>query len=246
MEPNFSPTVLASPSARDPPCSQGWALNVLVRDFAPQGTHGEVSPLALSRLHGLSAATPPGQARAAHTPAHPYTRPTTTTTALPRTHGPGCARRSEAARRAAQFILFDMGRTGEGQWKQWQGAWGLPFVYTSLHTFGGNQVALLPPPTHHPPPTHPPPTSHLPPTSLPPASASRPPSSASRPPASASSQHLQGNLSEINALPFDAPPLAPPPAGADPATLAVGVGYTPEGLDQNPAYWELLQARGGW
>ena len=32
-----------------------------------------------------------------------------------------------------------------------------------------------------------------------------------------------------------------PPAGADPATQAVGVGYTPEGLDQNPAYWELLQ-----
>lgn len=29
--------------------------------------------------------------------------------------------------------------------------------------------------------------------------------------------------------------------GADPRTQAVGVGYTPEGLDQNPAYYELLQ-----
>ena len=27
----------------------------------------------------------------------------------------------------------------------------------------------------------------------------------------------------------------------NPATQAVGVGYTPEGLDQNPAYYELLQ-----
>jgi alpha-N-acetylglucosaminidase len=31
------------------------------------------------------------------------------------------------------------------------------------------------------------------------------------------------------------------PEGYDPRTQAVGVGYTPEGLDQNPAYFELLQ-----
>jgi hypothetical protein len=52
---------------------------------------------------------------------------------------------------------------------------------------------------------------------------------------------IKGNLSEINTIPFDAPPLAPVPAGYDPTTQAVGVGYTPEGLDQNTAYYELLQ-----
>tara|TARA_B110000208_G_scaffold190499_1_gene254540 strand:- start:116 stop:1954 length:1839 start_codon:yes stop_codon:yes gene_type:complete len=53
---------------------------------------------------------------------------------------------------------------------------------------------------------------------------------------------IKGNLTEINRIPFDAPPLAPTtPSGYDPKTQAVGVGYTPEGLDQNPTYYELLQ-----
>ena len=52
---------------------------------------------------------------------------------------------------------------------------------------------------------------------------------------------IKGNLSRANALPWDAPPLSPVPAGYDERTQAVGVGYTPEGLDQNPAYFELLQ-----
>ena len=53
---------------------------------------------------------------------------------------------------------------------------------------------------------------------------------------------IKGNLSRINGLPFEAPPLAPPPSsGYDNRTAAVGVGYTPEGLDQNTAYYELLQ-----
>ena len=52
---------------------------------------------------------------------------------------------------------------------------------------------------------------------------------------------IKGNISRINAIPFEAPPMAPVPAGYDPRTQAVGVGYTPEGLDQNPAYYELLQ-----
>ena len=52
---------------------------------------------------------------------------------------------------------------------------------------------------------------------------------------------IKGNLSRINALPWDAPPLSPAPEGYDSRTQAVGVGYTPEGLDQNPAYFELLQ-----
>jgi hypothetical protein len=34
---------------------------------------------------------------------------------------------------------------------------------------------------------------------------------------------------------------APVLPGADNRTQAVGVGYTPEGLDTNPAYYELLQ-----
>ena len=42
----------------------------------------------------------------------------------------------------------------------------------------------------------------------------------------------KGNLSKINALPFAAPPLAPIPTGYDSRAQAVGVGYTPEGLDQ--------------
>ena len=47
---------------------------------------------------------------------------------------------------------------------------------------------------------------------------------------------IKGNISKINAIPFEAPPLAAAPKGYDPRTQAVGVGYTPEGLDQNSAY----------
>jgi hypothetical protein len=93
-----------------------------------------------------------------------------------------------------QFIMLDMDAEGAGQWrnKGWKGAWGLPFIWTALHTYGG-------------------------------------------------AISIKGNLSEINVIPFDAPPLAPVPKGYDPKTQAVGVGYTPEGLDQNTAYYELLQ-----
>ena len=52
---------------------------------------------------------------------------------------------------------------------------------------------------------------------------------------------IKGNLSKVNEIPFRAPPLVPVPPGYDPKTHAVGVGYTPEGLDQNPVYYELLQ-----
>lgn len=75
-----------------------------------------------------------------------------------------------------QFILFDMNENGLGQWKEWGGSWGLPFIWTALHVFGGNQG-------------------------------------------------LKGNVSEINAIPFEAPPIAPVPAGYNPATQAVGVGW---------------------
>jgi hypothetical protein len=90
------------------------------------------------------------------------------------------------------FILMDMGRVGEGQWRDWKGTWGIPFIWTSLHVFGGNQG-------------------------------------------------IKGELSEINQIPWEAPPFIPEAPGADPRTQAIGVGYTPEGLDQNPAYYELLQ-----
>lgn len=79
-----------------------------------------------------------------------------------------------------------MNEYGAGQWKEWHGSWGIPFIWTANHVFGGNLG-------------------------------------------------IKGNLTEINQIPFAAPPIAPVPAGYDPATQAVGVGYTPEGLDQNPA-----------
>jgi alpha-N-acetylglucosaminidase len=88
------------------------------------------------------------------------------------------------------FIITDM--AASGQWKEWKGSWGLPFIWTALPDFGGNLY-----------------------------------------------QH--GDLAEINQIPFAAPPLTPGPPSYDPATQVVGVGYTPEGLDQNPAYYELLQ-----
>jgi alpha-N-acetylglucosaminidase len=99
-----------------------------------------------------------------------------------------------AAAPPGRFIVTDMSRTGTGQWKDWHGDWGLPFIWTALHVFGGNDG-------------------------------------------------FKGNMSMTNAIPFDAPPLTPiqPWKELDPKTQAVGVGYTPEGLDQNPAYYEVLQ-----
>ena len=98
-----------------------------------------------------------------------------------------------------QFILFDMERDGSGQWRNWRSQWKLPFIWTSLHVFGGNQG-------------------------------------------------IKGNLSLINEIPFDGPTggysndVSSRDGQQDAGeTRAVGVGYTPEGLDQNPAYYELLQ-----
>ena len=107
---------------------QGWAIHVKGSGMTPP------SPKALSRVHGYSAAAPPGK-----------------------------------------FILFDMGRYGEGQWQTpWTGKWGIPFIWTSLHTFGGNMA------------TH-------------------------------------GNLSEINAIPFTAPPFVPVAPDADNRTQGIRV-----------------------
>ena len=67
------------------------------------------------------------------------------------------------------FIVTDMDRTGAGQWQKWKGQWGLPFVWTSLHVFGGNDG-------------------------------------------------LKGDMAEVNAIPYDAPPIAPVRPGYDPKT----------------------------
>lgn len=37
-----------------------------------------------------------------------------------------------------QFILLDMSAHGDGEFKQWDGQWGVPFIWTALHTYGGN------------------------------------------------------------------------------------------------------------
>jgi hypothetical protein len=52
---------------------------------------------------------------------------------------------------------------------------------------------------------------------------------------------FKGDMGVTNAIPYEAPPISPVKPGYDPKTQAVGVGYTPEGLDQNPAYYEVLQ-----
>ena len=50
---------------------------------------------------------------------------------LARVHG------FSAAANPGNFILMDM--AASGQWKDWHGQWGFPFIWTSLPDFGGNQ-----------------------------------------------------------------------------------------------------------
>lgn len=101
------------------------------------------------------------------------------------------------------MLIIDMSEDGSGQWQPWAqaaggdtGIWGAPFVWTSLHTFGGGDS-------------------------------------------------LKGNVSKANRIPFDALQGGGPAPPATPWTLpptgVVGSGYTPEGIDQNPAYYELIQ-----
>jgi hypothetical protein len=60
---------------------------------------------------------------------------------------------------------------------------------------------------------------------------------------------LEGNLSRTNRIPFDAmvgeggslAAATPPSSPSPPSVGPLGVGYTPEGLDQNPTVYELLQ-----
>ena len=82
-----------------------------------------------------------------------------------------------------RFVVIDMSPHGEGQWRQFNSSafYGVNFVWTTLHNFGGTDG-------------------------------------------------LKGNLGLLNRIPFDAP------ASAN----AIGVGATPEGIDQNPIYYEEI------
>jgi hypothetical protein len=81
-----------------------------------------------------------------------------------------------------KFVIIDMSRDGSGEWSRWNNSnfFGAPFIWTTLHDFGGTNA-------------------------------------------------LKGNLSRINQIPF-----------VPEATGTIGTGYTPEGIDQNPVYYELM------
>ena len=81
-----------------------------------------------------------------------------------------------------KFVVIDMSVDGSGEWSQWNNSnfFGAPFIWTTLHDFGGTDA-------------------------------------------------LKGNLSHINQIPF-----------SPGATGTIGTGYTPEGIDQNPVYYELM------
>ena len=83
---------------------------------------------------------------------------------------------------AGKFVVIDMSRDGSGEWSKWNNAsfFGAPFIWTTLHDFGGTDA-------------------------------------------------MKGDLSRINAIPF-----------APIETTVWGTGYTPEGIDQNPVYYELM------
>jgi hypothetical protein len=85
-----------------------------------------------------------------------------------------------------KFVVIDMSTDGTGEWEQWQNAslFGAPFIWTTLHDFGGTDG-------------------------------------------------LKGDLARVNKLPFT----GLPPLGN---TTVIGTGMTPEGIDQNPVYYEFV------
>lgn len=85
-----------------------------------------------------------------------------------------------------KFIVTDMSVDGTGEWMKWNNAsfFGAPFIWTTLHDFGGTDG-------------------------------------------------MKGNLAEINNIPFTG---LPPNVN----TTVLGTGYTPEGLLQNPVYYEFM------
>ena len=87
-----------------------------------------------------------------------------------------------------KFVVIDMSVNGEGEWKKWSNSsfFGAPFIWTTLHDFGGTDG-------------------------------------------------MKGDMARINRIPFD---------GLSPAgnSTVWGTGYTPEGIDQNPVYYEFMAA----
>eukprot|EP00759_Apiculatamorpha_spiralis_P034366 PhF_6_TR35416/c0_g1_i2/m.51550/K01205/NAGLU; alpha-N-acetylglucosaminidase len=85
-----------------------------------------------------------------------------------------------------KFVVIDMSVDGSGEWRNWNSAsfFGAPFIWTTLHDFGGTDG-------------------------------------------------IKGQLSHVNQLPF---------SGIAPIgnSTAWGTGYTPEGIDQNPIYYEFV------
>jgi hypothetical protein len=85
-----------------------------------------------------------------------------------------------------RFVVIDMSVDGTGEWHHWNNAsfFGAPFIWTTLHDFGGTDG-------------------------------------------------LKGDLARINGIPWDGlPPVA--------NSTVWGTGYTPEGIDQNPVYYEFI------
>jgi hypothetical protein len=80
------------------------------------------------------------------------------------------------------FVIIDMSVNGAGEWKKFNNAafFGAPFIWTTLHDFGGTDG-------------------------------------------------MKGDLRVINRIPFDAL-----------NESVLGSGYTPEGIDQNPVYYEFM------
>ncbi len=87
---------------------------------------------------------------------------------------------------AGHFVVIDMSTNGAGEWHQWNDAsfFGAPFIWTSLHDFGGTDG-------------------------------------------------MKGDLRRANEIPF---------SGLGDNT-AIGTGFTPEGIDQNPVYYDFLTAQ---
>jgi len=85
-----------------------------------------------------------------------------------------------------KFVVIDMSTDGDGEWKKWNNAafYGAPFIWTTLHDFGGTDG-------------------------------------------------MKGKLPHINQIPFAAQTPSIP-------TSVWGTGYTPEGIDQNPVYYEFM------
>lgn len=81
------------------------------------------------------------------------------------------------------FVVVDMSVDGSGEWKIWNNAsfFGAPFIWTTLHDFGGTDA-------------------------------------------------MKGDLSMVNQIPFE----------AIKSTSVWGTGFTPEGIDQNPVYYEMV------